>query len=165
MNSLETIKDEKGGVLVVALLILVLLTLIGMAATDTTNIELQVSGNEKVYKQAFYAADAGVAYAVAKGSTLVLDNNAAADPDDSSYKLVYRGDNPNSPDGIPDNPDMPSQVLRLSFKNLPGTSPKRIEVRSTGSAQGGGESVIIAGIEFVTPGKQQGPGNQTSYGN
>jgi len=53
-------KKEEGSVLVVALLILVLLTIIGIAATRTGEIDLKISGNEKVHKTAFYAAEAGI---------------------------------------------------------------------------------------------------------
>lgn len=51
---------EKGSVLVVALLILVFLTLIGISATTTSEIEIQIAGNEKFHKIAFYHADSGV---------------------------------------------------------------------------------------------------------
>ena len=57
-------KKEEGSVLVVALLILVLLTLIGISATRTGEIELQISGNEKYHKIAFYAAESGWEVAV-----------------------------------------------------------------------------------------------------
>ena len=57
-------KKEEGSVLVVALLILVLLTIIGLAATNTSKIELNISGNEKLHKMAFYAAEAARAYVV-----------------------------------------------------------------------------------------------------
>jgi Tfp pilus assembly protein PilX len=53
-------KKEEGSVLIVALLILVLLTLMGISATTTTNIEMQVAGNEKFHKMVFYAAEAGI---------------------------------------------------------------------------------------------------------
>jgi Tfp pilus assembly protein PilX len=53
------IKNEDGSVLVIAMLILVLLTLIGIAATNTSIIEMQIAGNEKLHKMAFYAADSG----------------------------------------------------------------------------------------------------------
>jgi len=36
--------------MVVAILILALLTIIGIAAMSTTNVELKISGNEKSYK-------------------------------------------------------------------------------------------------------------------
>ena len=53
-------KKEEGSVLVVALLILALLTVIGISATRTSEIELQISGNAKTHKTSFYAAEAGI---------------------------------------------------------------------------------------------------------
>jgi len=53
--------------MVVAILILALLTIIGIAAMNTTNVELKISGNEKSYKMALYAAEAARGY-VAKTS-------------------------------------------------------------------------------------------------
>ncbi len=51
------IKNENGFVLIVTLLILVVLMLLGTAATNTTTIELHISGNEKVAKLNFYNAE------------------------------------------------------------------------------------------------------------
>jgi hypothetical protein len=62
-------RNEAGSVLVVSLLILVLLTIIGISAMNTSNVELKISGNEKVYKMALYAAESARAY-VAKRSEL-----------------------------------------------------------------------------------------------
>ena len=53
----NTISNEKGSALVVALIILVLLTLIGISATTTTQIETQIAGNERTYVNQFYVAD------------------------------------------------------------------------------------------------------------
>jgi len=52
--------NDSGFVLVVTMLILVVLTLIGLSATRTTNIELQIAGNEKWSQEAFYKADGGL---------------------------------------------------------------------------------------------------------
>lgn len=49
--------DDKGFVLITALLIMVVLTIIGIAATTNTSLELQIAGNDKVHKQAFYGAE------------------------------------------------------------------------------------------------------------
>jgi hypothetical protein len=51
--------NEKGTALIVALLILVLLTLMGISATTTSTIEVQMAGNEKFYEMAFYSAESG----------------------------------------------------------------------------------------------------------
>jgi Tfp pilus assembly protein PilX len=52
--------SERGSVLVISMLVLVLLTLIGIAATTTTTIETHIAGNERFHTVAFYEADAGV---------------------------------------------------------------------------------------------------------
>lgn len=52
-----SLKNNRGSALVFALLMLVVLTLIGISATTTTTFELQIAGNDKLYKRAFYAAD------------------------------------------------------------------------------------------------------------
>ncbi|RJX28225.1 MAG: hypothetical protein C4531_12550 [Desulfurivibrio sp.] len=52
-------RNEDGFVLVASLLILLILVIIGIAATNNSIIELQIAGNEKVHKQTFYQADGG----------------------------------------------------------------------------------------------------------
>ncbi|MFC1823650.1 PilX N-terminal domain-containing pilus assembly protein [Thermodesulfobacteriota bacterium] len=52
-------QQEEGSVLVIALILLVLLTVIGISASTTSEIELQIAGNERFHKMAFYAADGG----------------------------------------------------------------------------------------------------------
>lgn len=51
--------NEGGFVLLTALMMLVVLMVIGLIATDTTTVELQVAGNGKADKQTFYQADGG----------------------------------------------------------------------------------------------------------
>jgi len=55
--------NESGSVLVVALIMLVLLTVLGITATSTSNIELQIANNERNYKRAFFIANAGIEHA------------------------------------------------------------------------------------------------------
>ena len=61
----SVLNNEQGSVLIVSLLTLALLTLLGVAATTTTTSDMHVSGNEKSYKLAFYAAEAGRGYVAA----------------------------------------------------------------------------------------------------
>jgi len=58
MNEKTWQNHEGGSVLIVALIMLVLLTLLGIAATTTTEIEMQIAGNERLYKQNLYSAEA-----------------------------------------------------------------------------------------------------------
>jgi len=54
-----TVQNEKGAVAVISLLVLVLITIMGIAATTTSTIETHVAGNNKWQKIAFFAAEGG----------------------------------------------------------------------------------------------------------
>ena len=56
---IANLKNEKGSALILALLILVLLTLMGISATTTSTVEVQMAGSEKFYEMAFYSAESG----------------------------------------------------------------------------------------------------------
>ncbi len=58
MKRIELSANENGSIMVVTLIILALATMIGVAASITTSIELQVSGNDKTYAELFYRAEA-----------------------------------------------------------------------------------------------------------
>ena len=60
-------RNEEGVVLVLCLITLMLLTLIGISATTTSRLEAEISGNDKTYKEAFYAAE----MALTAGETVV----------------------------------------------------------------------------------------------
>ena len=53
--------NEAGSILVIAMVSLALLTVIGIAAITTGTLEREISGNEKTYQEAFYAAELGLA--------------------------------------------------------------------------------------------------------
>jgi type IV pilus assembly protein PilX len=55
-----TLRNSQGATLIIGLLTLVLLSLIGIAATTTSRTEVQITGNDKMYKEAFYAAEFGL---------------------------------------------------------------------------------------------------------
>ncbi len=57
---MATLHNEKGAALITALVVLALLTVIGMAATNTSMLETMISATEKTHTEAFYAAEAGV---------------------------------------------------------------------------------------------------------
>lgn len=57
MEKKYLLQDEKGFVLVVALVLLGLLSLLGVAVTNTSRIEVQIAANNRAYTQNFYLAD------------------------------------------------------------------------------------------------------------
>ena len=83
-----TLGNEKGSVLVVGMLIMVLLTVIGIAATTTTSIEVNIAGNNRWYQVAFYAAEGGTE----TGIELVEQNIEVAGFDDNGEGEFELGD-------------------------------------------------------------------------
>jgi Tfp pilus assembly protein PilX len=53
-------KDQSGAALVVALLMIVILSLIGIASSSNSTFEIRLSGNKRAATDAFYTSDAGV---------------------------------------------------------------------------------------------------------
>ena len=56
----KSLRDEKGIVLVVALLLIGVLVLLGTTAVMTSTTDMKISANYKASNQAFYAAEAGI---------------------------------------------------------------------------------------------------------
>ena len=52
--------NENGAALVIALMMMIMLTLIGLGSIFTSTFEVKLSGNKRASTNAFYAADSGV---------------------------------------------------------------------------------------------------------
>jgi Tfp pilus assembly protein PilX len=59
-NVIHILGQENGSVMVVSMLMLVLLTIIGIAASNTSTTEVQISTNEQLSRIVFYAAESGI---------------------------------------------------------------------------------------------------------
>lgn len=69
------IQNESGSVTIIAaVLILVIVTLVGLSAMDTTTVELQIAGNDQRSRIAFYNADSGV-YGTPKIISRIVDTS------------------------------------------------------------------------------------------
>jgi len=73
-------RDQSGAALVIALIMIVLLTLIGLASVSGSIFEIKLSGNKRGVTNAFYAADSG--------AQVVAGNSASFDP--SKYDAANR---------------------------------------------------------------------------
>lgn len=60
MRAKNRIGNQRGIVLIVALMLLLVLTIIGISSISTTSFESVISGNERVANTAFYSAEAAV---------------------------------------------------------------------------------------------------------
>ena len=52
--------NENGAALVIALLMMIMLTLVGLGSIFTSTFEVKLSGNKRATTNAFYAADSGI---------------------------------------------------------------------------------------------------------
>jgi hypothetical protein len=85
------LKDQSGVALVLALIMIVILTLIGLASTYTSTFEMKLSGNKRGTTDAFYAADSGVQVTVANVENFSLPGKYV----DNKYDPFTDPNNPN----------------------------------------------------------------------
>ena len=60
MRRKNRVGNERGVVLIIALMLLLVLTLIGISSISTTSFDNIISGNERLSSTAFYASEAGI---------------------------------------------------------------------------------------------------------
>lgn len=150
----SVVENESGVVIIVVLLVLVLLTIIGMSGTTDTAVELQVSANDKHYREAFYMADSG-AYATPKIISSAIDANAQ--PSGAalgSFSFITR------PSG--DTTTFYRQVMGFdAYDNgtrdvtmTIGADSVQVDVQRTGQ-----QSIVGGGVEFASGAEGVGVGS------
>lgn len=73
------INNPQGSVIIIAVMILALLTVIGISATNTSTTEVQISTNAVLHNIAFYTADSGIAAGRAALNNLKIADAGAWD--------------------------------------------------------------------------------------
>jgi hypothetical protein len=75
------LRNESGAALVVALLMIVILSLIGIASSSNSTFEIRLSGNKRGATDAFFTADAGIKAIMGDvNNFLCADTNTAGVP-------------------------------------------------------------------------------------
>ena len=87
----QLIGNDRGVVLIFALLIMLVLSIIGSSATMTSQVDLKISGNTKVIRTSFYVADGGIMMAPKVISRIITDRALPAP--DATPMLTYDTDN------------------------------------------------------------------------
>jgi Tfp pilus assembly protein PilX len=90
------LSNEKGSVIVVAMIILALLTLIGVSAVTTSTTEVNIAANDQLNKMMFYTADAGSEVGRQMLNSLKAANPGAWDLLLSGATFTWRDSNGNS---------------------------------------------------------------------
>jgi hypothetical protein len=100
---------EGGSILVVALFMMCILIIVGMAAATTAFIERRLSGNQKFQKMAFYAAESARNYVASEGFLYGTENLSLGE--DYAHFFPNPSD-PYAPDhSKPENPSSPRYAL------------------------------------------------------
>jgi len=86
MTSRIASQCQRGSAYILALLILVVMTLIGLSLALISSTEMQVGANERLIQRTFYAADAGVGLTVAR---ILTKNDFAEGTPDEPDNPVY----------------------------------------------------------------------------
>ena len=139
MKEISKLNNEDGSVLILALIMLVLLTLIGISATTTSMIENKIAGNERVYKRNLYSAEAAVMQCAQNMEQTDLQNPRPA--------WLGLKDAVNEPDDIrlPSFWDAPvDPVPQLAV--IPGTSFVATSQGLAGGAQGSSLDMTISNV-------------------
>jgi hypothetical protein len=84
MKPFGTLNNQKGAVLVIAVVMLLILSIIGIYAMGSSIIEVKISGQKKFYDAAFNAADAGLDYVRADNPFGTIDSTNPSQTFDSS---------------------------------------------------------------------------------
>jgi hypothetical protein len=90
----DTFKNESGAALVIVLMMMIVLTLIGLASIYASTFELKLSGNKRGSTEAFYAAENGVQTVVANIENF---NLSKYDSTTNRYEPTSDPQNPNPP--------------------------------------------------------------------
>jgi len=83
-NKSSILRDQSGAALVIALVMIIVLTVIGLAANFTSIFEIKLSGNKRGSTDAFYTADGGVQAVLSELTNFntVSYSSPATPPDD-----------------------------------------------------------------------------------
>jgi len=142
------LKNEKGVALVIALIMLIILTFIGISAISSSVFEAKLSGNERWGSVAFYAASAGVEVGISRLPEIAAySGNVGSDENYRSGTLTATS-------------AQPQKNLGLTFK--PGFDPtfefKRFQINATGESFGARKEIEVQVLLGPYPGG-------TSYNN
>lgn len=125
--------DQKGVALVVALIMLLVLTFLGISSISSTIFEAKISGNERWGSASFYAAAGGV------------DVGISRIPDITAYSGSIGSDESYRSGRLTDSSPQPQKSLGLMLKSGFETAWefKRFQINATGQSFGARKEIEI----------------------
>jgi Tfp pilus assembly protein PilX len=134
MNALLRIRrlqQQEGAALILAVMILLVLTVLGIYAVTTSTLETKIAGNERVLKDAFYAADGGIDHGRYVISLFLFQQNpalpsgASVEPNTTAFRNEMLGTDTSGSPSVQTrigNSDMNIHVDRIRAEEPPGFS-------------------------------------------
>jgi hypothetical protein len=146
---------EHGAALVVALIMLLILTVLGIMALDASRHEVNIVGNQRIYNSAFYAAEGGLD----EFKTAPPVSNPAPSIPFTSPKNIGGGNTYRYMSdwiGIRNDTGVPYKVFKVTTEGTAPNFPNAgrvtieavIEVDSSGGAAGGGRGPVDEGGKY-----------------
>ena len=92
MKTTSILNNEDGVVMIAALMVLVLLTIIGIASTNISNTEIRISTHELIHQQNFYRAEGATMHlrvVVLAVASLSVSTSFAADKPGCSDHAMF----------------------------------------------------------------------------
>ena len=86
------LREEKGMVLVLGMLLLLVVTLMGISALNTSTYDIRISGNQRASVQAFYVAEAGIHEFMGRFRAGATNQVSDSDPSNPAWKLLLAKD-------------------------------------------------------------------------
>ena len=156
---MEYMNKEDGSVTVLAVILLVLLTLLGIAVITTSSIEVQIAGNDDRHKKALYEADGGTEVGFE-----MLEQNIACPNGFNFVGSLDIGDVTVSTKAfwlIENEPtsDYPSDTVRDIVINRPAGSHTNLSIYGSTQLSSGSAIQMVAGYEGKGKGAGSGGGH------
>ena len=125
MMAFRMLKNQSGVALVIALIIMIVLTVIGLASTFTSIFEIKLSGNKRGSTDAFFAADSGVQVVLANINNFDLQGKYVGNKYDP-----FTVTDKNSPDY---NPNPTQAKANITYVTNQQGSPRGLGFSATGN--------------------------------
>ena len=133
----DILRNKNGVALVIALIMLLILTFIGISAISTTTFETNITGNERVATNAFYASEA----IFQEGLNQLPDTKFIARREIGKEKDSYGWS------GSPENENSPKELEFLGLYPKPGYDSSwafnRYQINATGESFGAMKEVEV----------------------
>ena len=132
MEKANPLKNENGTILVISLIILALATMIGIAATMTASLELQISGSDMRNAENFYKAEAAAmvgARAIEESTAKLPGGHYTNDDTDIPLPSV---DQAGQSTTIPDPDDIDNDTNWSTATNISAEAPDGISDTAAG---------------------------------